>query len=333
MLQFAICSPPSQSWLHFSVIQRFGSILRYLYSDTVCDSHLQPGVFEPVNLHYFHGAGDRSTWPESYKEFGVTTAEFAPTSGCDPAEQLMLMDFTLHGWPRPAWPCKPMLSDPMAKDKTLCPLKAFGGFCTWYFGGWCELLSYSAIPLGLGGWRQPCCFQRSTSVPHTIQLIQTEAKHEHQHGLIPSWIISFSVENQKMSKKWSFFCPTCGTCNFSGSFKDKMSTSIKHNWSPRKPFFPPQGRWFYFIICIYKYSWCSLKLEWLCWDAVSHLGDGGEQWLLPGAGDILRDECGWGAMERHNPEDFVSPLGEQCSCSMANRASVAVLGNMQQGKS
>lgn len=251
MLQSTICSPPSQSWLHFSVIQRFGSILRYLYSDTVCDSHLQPGVFEPVNLHYFHGAGDHSTWPKSYKEFGVTTAEFAPISRCDPAEQLVLMDFTLRGWPRPAWPCKPTLSDPMAKGKTLCPLKAFGGFAPWYFDGWCELLSSTAILLGLGGWRQPCCFQRSTSVPCTIrwcgsevlQWIQTELPWRQSMSISMVWYLPESSPFLWKIRKWvkneAFFCPTCGTCNFSGSFKDKMSTSIKHNWNPRKPFPAP----------------------------------------------------------------------------------------------
>lgn len=80
-------------------------------------------------------------------------AEFAPTSTCDSAKQLMLMDFTLCGWPRSAWPCKPKISDLVGKGKTLCPLKPLGVFAPWYFGGWCDSCSPHSSSAGAGGWR------------------------------------------------------------------------------------------------------------------------------------------------------------------------------------
>lgn len=150
----------------------------------------------------------------------------------------MLMDFTLCGGLRPAWPCKPKPSDSMAKDAV--PSEAFGGFCTLMFRWlmW-QLLSYTAELLGVGDTaslfpKQHLWAPHIRGAPVNSDRATSEAKHEHQHGLTPSWIIYFSVENQKMSK----LC-TYGTQNFSGSFKDKMAISSKNNWSSRKPFFPP----------------------------------------------------------------------------------------------
>lgn len=96
-------------------------------------------------------------------------AEFAPTSRCDPAKELMLRDCTLCGWPRPAWPCKPKLSDLMAEGKTLCLLNLLGVSAPWYFDGWCESCSPTqqyCWGWGVGGLEtQPWCFHSSTSGP------------------------------------------------------------------------------------------------------------------------------------------------------------------------
>lgn len=132
MLRFAVCCPPSQSWLHFCVIQRFGSIWRYLYSDKVCDSHLRPGMFQLVYLPYFQEIylpffllATAASDPRA-EEFSVTTTGFAPTSTSVTARQLMPMNITSQGCPRSSWPCKTRLSDPMAKGNTLCLLKLLG---------------------------------------------------------------------------------------------------------------------------------------------------------------------------------------------------------------
>lgn len=159
---------------------------------------------------------DCSTWPKSYKEFGVTSAEFAPTSRSDPAKQLMLMNFTLCGWPRLAWPCKPKLSHPMAKDKTLSPRKLFGVSASWYFDVWRGSCStqQSCWDWGIGGTALLFPKQHLWAPHHEVVWIRgtpvnseratSEEKHGHQHGLTPFWIIHFSVENQKISKKWAF---------------------------------------------------------------------------------------------------------------------------------
>lgn len=165
----------------------------------------------------------------------------------------MLMNFALCGWPRPAWPCKPKLSDPMAKGKTLCPLKILGVFAPWYFDGWCD--SWSPTQQYCWGWgvgdtaslfakqhlwapHREVVWIRGT--PVNSDRVTLEAKHEHQHDLTPSWIIYFCVENQKMSKKWAFFCPTCATCNFSSSFQIKWPFQVNVTGAPESLFFFPR---------------------------------------------------------------------------------------------
>lgn len=78
-----VCCPPSQSWLHFCVIQGFGSILRYLYSDKVC-------VLASFSLSICSISTVLATAASEAraKELGVANTEFAPTSSSDTLMQL-----------------------------------------------------------------------------------------------------------------------------------------------------------------------------------------------------------------------------------------------------
>lgn len=81
------------------------------------------------------------------KEFGVATAEFAPTSRSDAARRLVPTNITSQGCPRPAWPRKNQALSPRGRKQHITPAETFRGLQHSAI----LMLSRAGILLGLGG--------------------------------------------------------------------------------------------------------------------------------------------------------------------------------------